>query len=551
MLLVLPVANLLVQLTLVNTVLAAVGHMPGVPRNWDALQRQVLAQAYPAFVQVCTIVSGGLFVVAVMKDHFDGLRCVLNFAGMRSLSYKGGLLLAEYTLFAALATLFIATGSVLSNSAFRSHWQDYAVALFAFGLPYVTLTNVLSYALAWFLASNPSKASEKGFQYVILPTMALYMASTALTHVPAFASSEWVHYASPFNCLTKAFNLIMMKSASDPSSQLHAIRPYVFAMVAQSVILFVLAVYLDHRRVNGYKGADGRDKYNDGHWLPENADVAEHRAQTHAAWDGAPKPAGGPEYLLEAKDLLKVYDGSQGPIAAVMQNSFCVAKGEIFGLLGPNGAGKSSTFNMLTLGLQRSAGDCRIAHTPIDDLNILGQKITLGMCAQHNTIWEALTVDQSLRFIGEVKGLGAEDIAKQVKFIKETLDLGPFAETRAVNLSGGNKRKLVCAMSLVGYPEIEFLDEPTTGVDPVSCRSLFRMLKGLKGSSMVLTTHRMDEAESLCDNIAIQINGRFVCYGPPGHLKSTYGKGYTVMLKYDAEGESDLEEYLKEKMPYM
>ena len=187
MLLVLPVANLLVQLTLVNTVLAAVGHMPGVPRNWDALQRQVLAQAYPAFVQVCTIVSGGLFVVAVMKDHFDGLRCVLNFAGMRSLSYKGGLLLAEYTLFAALATLFIATGSVLSNSAFRSHWQDYAVALFAFGLPYVTLTNVLSYALAWFLASNPSKASEKGFQYVILPTMALYTASTALTHVPAFA----------------------------------------------------------------------------------------------------------------------------------------------------------------------------------------------------------------------------------------------------------------------------------------------------------------------------------------------------------------------------
>lgn len=131
-----------------------------------------------------------------------------------------------------------------------------------------------------------------------------------------------------------------------------------------------------------------------------------------------------------------------------------------------------------------------------------------------------------------MKGLSDDDIEQQAEFIKKTLDLGPYAKTKAVNLSGGNKRKLVCAMSLVGYPEIEFLDEPTTGVDPVSCRSFFNMLKGLKHSSMVLTTHRMDEAENLCDNIAIMINGRFVCYGSPGHLKSTYGKGYTVSLKY-------------------
>lgn len=92
-----------------------------------------------------------------------------------------------------------------------------------------------------------------------------------------------------------------------------------------------------------------------------------------------------------------------------------------------------------------------------------------------------------------------------------------------MKLSGGNKRKLVCAMSLIGCPQVEFLDEPTSGVDPVSRRSLFKMLKGLQDSSMILTTHRMDEAESLCDKIAIMINGRFVCYGSPGHLKSTYG----------------------------
>jgi len=85
-------------------------------------------------------------------------------------------------------------------------------------------------------------------------------------------------------------------------------------------------------------------------------------------------------------------------------------------------------------------------------------------------------------------------------------------------------------MSLLACPCVEFLDEPTTGVDPVSRRSLFTMLKKLPECSLILTTHRMDEAEALCDSIAIMINGRFVVYGSPGHLKSTYGVGYTVIL---------------------
>ena len=85
-----------------------------------------------------------------------------------------------------------------------------------------------------------------------------------------------------------------------------------------------------------------------------------------------------------------------------------------------------------------------------------------------------------------------------------------------MNLSGGESQIGGTSVLLFVYPKIEFMDEPTTGVDPVSCRSLFKMLKNLEGSSMILTTHRMDEAESLCDNLVIMINGRFVCYGSPG-----------------------------------
>ena len=102
----------------------------------------------------------------------------------------------------------------------------------------------------------------------------------------------------------------------------------------------------------------------------------------------------------------------------------------------------------------------------------------------------------------------------------DTLELTYLKDTLAKNLSGGNKRKLCCAMSLIMCPRVEFLDEPTTGVDPVSRRALVRMIRRMKKSSVLLTTHRMDEAEQLCDKIAIMINGRFVAYGTPSYLKT-------------------------------
>lgn len=227
--------------------------------------------------------------------------------------------------------------------------------------------------------------------------------------------------------------------------------------------------------------------------------------------------------------MKKVYGNG---VAAVNVNSFNVRKGEVFGLLGPNGAGKSTMFGICTMDLKRTEGDVRILDVPIDQLDVVLEGNKMGMCPQFNTIWEAMTVDQSLNYIGEVKGLKAEEIEFQRDFIKDMLDLDPYSNTQAGNLSGGNKRKLVCAMSLVACPRVEFLDEPTTGVDPVSRRSLFKMLKNLPDCSLILTTHRMEEAESLCDNIAIMINGRFVVYGSPGHLKTNYGLGYTVSVKY-------------------
>ena len=174
-------------------------------------------------------------------------------------------------------------------------------------------------------------------------------------------------------------------------------------------------------------------------------------------------------------------------------------------------------------------------NTPIDQIDTNAEGNQMGLCAQTNIMWEKLTVDENLTYIGRIKGLTEQQISDQKNLLIQTLELEPYQDKLAMDLSGGNKRKLCCAISLMANPKVEFLDEPTSGVDPIARRSLFRLLKNLKQSSIMLTTHRMDEAEGLCDTIAIMINGKFVCYGSPGHLKQKYGQGYEILIRVTQE----------------
>ena len=146
-------------------------------------------------------------------------------------------------------------------------------------------------------------------------------------------------------------------------------------------------------------------------------------------------------------------------------------------------------------------------------------------------MWENLTVNESLNLVSALKGVEPTRRDRYKRVIMQNLDLTPFKNTICKNLSGGNKRKLCAAQALMLCPKVLFLDEPTTGVDPVSRRSLNRMVKKMQNSSVLLTTHRMDEAEQLCDKIAIMINGRFVVFGSPNYLKTQYGHGYTVSIR--------------------
>ena len=239
---------------------------------------------------------------------------------------------------------------------------------------------------------------------------------------------------------------------------------------------------------------------------------------------------------IKAESLVKVYDNGYKAVQGI---SFGVEPGQIFGLLGPNGAGKSTTFNILTAAIPKTDGSVKLMNHEINK-NMPEVYQNVGICPQFNALWEQLTVKEHLTLIGSLKGLQGDTLTQAIDYYLSALCLQDHTNKRAQNLSGGNKRKLCVANALIGSPSLIFLDEPSSGMDPLARRFLWNSIQqilSLRQASIVLTTHSMYEAESLSNKIGILINGRFVCIGPTQHLKQKYSQGYkvTVSLMVGAE----------------
>jgi len=243
---------------------------------------------------------------------------------------------------------------------------------------------------------------------------------------------------------------------------------------------------------------------------------------------------------IKATNLSKVYDNG---FTAVKGVTFGVSAGQIFGLLGPNGAGKSTTFNILTAATGKSGGSVQLLKQEVNR-NMPEVYENVGICPQFNALWDFLTVKEHLTLFGNLKGLRGHNLDSVINYYLDVLQLRDHAHKRAESLSGGNKRKLSVANAFIGSAYLLFLDEPSTGVDPLARRFLWNSIQqvlSLRQASVVLTTHSMYEAESLSHKIGILINGRFVCIGPTQYLKEKYSHGYkvTVSLMPDAPDPMD------------
>lgn len=200
--------------------------------------------------------------------------------------------------------------------------------------------------------------------------------------------------------------------------------------------------------------------------------------------------------------------------------SLTVAQGELFALLGVNGAGKSTTIKMLSCLTVPTEGDGRLMGRSVRTDSHRAKEI-LAVSPQETAIASNLTVQENLELMAGIYGRPKERITQ----VMEQLDLGQWAKQRAKTLSGGWQRRLSIAMALVSQPEVLFLDEPTLGLDVLARRELWSVIRGLKGhTAIILTTHYLEEAESLADRIGIMNAGRLRAVGTAEELKALAGR---------------------------
>jgi len=245
------------------------------------------------------------------------------------------------------------------------------------------------------------------------------------------------------------------------------------------------------------------------------------------------------EFPIVVQDLKKIYPKLDGAPAkmAVRNLSLAVERGECFGLLGPNGAGKSTSINMMTGFMEPSAGTAIIAGRDIRRNMFEVYKI-MGVCPQHDLLWDTLTGREHLLFYGRLKGLTGPELQGAVADALKSVNLVQAGTKQSKQYSGGMKRRLSVAISFTGDPQVVYLDEPSTGLDPASRRNLWDVVRSSKrGRGIVLTTHSMEEAETLCDRLGIFVDGQLVCIGNPKEITSRYGSYYVFSLQVPPEQE--------------
>ncbi|NWI46540.1 ABCA9 protein, partial [Picathartes gymnocephalus] len=222
--------------------------------------------------------------------------------------------------------------------------------------------------------------------------------------------------------------------------------------------------------------------------------------------------------------------------------SFCVEKGEVLGLLGPNGAGKSTAIKMITGETTLTAGQVLMKRGDGGGSQDQAPAF-LGYCPQENPLWLDLTPQQHLRVYAAVTGLHKEDTAAAVHGIVNALQFQDYLNKKVRKLPAGITRKLCVALSMLGNPSVLLLDEPSTGMDPNGQRCVWKTIRDAlktKESGAILTTHYMEEAEAVCDRVAILVSGQLRCIGSIQYLKNKFGKGYLLEIKVKDPDSTDV-----------
>ncbi|KAI5329985.1 hypothetical protein L3X38_029382 [Prunus dulcis] len=258
-------------------------------------------------------------------------------------------------------------------------------------------------------------------------------------------------------------------------------------------------------------------------------------------------------HVVICDNVKKVYPGRDGNPEkfAVRGLSLALLRGECFGMLGPSGAGKTSFIEMM-IGLTKPT----FGTSYVNGLDIVTQMneiyTCMGVCPQYDLLWETLTGREHLLFYGRLKNLKGSVLTNAVEESLKNLNLfhGGVADKQAGQYSGGMKRRLSVAISLIGNPIAVYMDEPSTGLDPASRNTLWNVIKLAKQDRVIiLTTHSMEEAEFLCDRLGIFVDGRMQCIGNPKELRGRYGGSYVFQMTTNSDHEQEIEDMVMNLSP--
>jgi ABC-2 type transport system ATP-binding protein len=235
-----------------------------------------------------------------------------------------------------------------------------------------------------------------------------------------------------------------------------------------------------------------------------------------------------PEPFVVIESLRKSFNGNK----AVNGVSFTIGKGEIFGLLGPNGAGKTTTIRILSTVLEPDSGDVTVGGHALRK-EPASVRALIGVCPQELAFYPDLSALDNLIFFGRMVGLEGPEARSQAMANLELMGLVERAKNKVDKYSGGMKRRVNLAIALMGHPQLLFLDEPTVGIDPQSRNNIYETIVGLRknGMTVLYTTHYMEEADRICDRVAIMDAGQIIAMDTPRNLKGQIGSPDKVTLE--------------------
>jgi len=235
--------------------------------------------------------------------------------------------------------------------------------------------------------------------------------------------------------------------------------------------------------------------------------------------------------IVDVTGLTKVYEGKQR-VVALDGIDLAVEKGELFGLLGPNGAGKTTTISICTTRARATSGRVRIAGVDVAE-EPSRARLNIGVVPQYNTLDRSLTIFENLYYHCKYFGFSSSDAQARSKVLLEQFHLGERGKSFPQQLSGGLQQRVQIARAIAHKPAVLFLDEPSAGLDPQSRIAMWEAVKGLRqeGITVVLTTHYMEEADELCERVAIVDHGKVLALDSPANLKKNLGAATVIGIK--------------------